>query len=402
MSGLEKPSAEFLTELEALRARVNELERIEIEYRRAEERLRLAEFSVDRTAMPTVWVGPDARVLRVNDAACRSLGYSRDELASMSVHDFDPDFPPQLWPDHWEELKQRGAMTFESRHRAKDGRVFPVEITVNYLKFGDQEYNFAFVRDITDRKQAEEALRTADRLAAVGTVVAGVAHELNTPLTTICGRADMLSGDRSLHEAARESADMIAQQAMRCGKIVEDLLGVARAGRLSLRSVRINALVKRCLDISRCTHHFDDVEIVEEYAPDIPETTADPYRLEQVFINIIRNAGDALRGAVAVRRLTVRTQRTTDHIRVEFTDTGPGIPDPGRVFDPFYTTKEVAGGTGLGLSVSLGIVQEHGGMLSAANTGRGARFTVTLPVRRFPSEEVRTPGRPEEPNTRRA
>jgi two-component system NtrC family sensor kinase len=237
-------------------------------------------------------------------------------------------------------------------------------------------------QDITDRKRAQEALRAADRLAAMGTVIAGVAHEIKTPLTAISGFAELLVKDRSLGAEARKAADRIIDQVMRCGKIVEDLLGFARARRVTFQRVQINTLIKRCLELSRSTHRFDDVEVVEEYDAELSETMADPYRLEQVFINIIRNAGDSLSEEAGVKRFTVRTQRLGDQIRAEFTDTGPGIVDPYKVFDPFYTTKVTGEGTGLGLSVSLGIVQDHGGTLTAENTGDGARFAVTLPVRR--------------------
>ncbi|HUU82044.1 MAG TPA: PAS domain S-box protein, partial [Phycisphaerae bacterium] len=126
--------------------------------KRAEEALRLTQFSVDRTADSVFWMGPDARFAYVNDAACRMLGYSRQELLHMTVHDVDPGFPPEIWPAHWSEIRDRGSFTVESRNRAKDGRVFPVEITVNFLEFEGKEYNCAYVRDITDRKRAEEAL----------------------------------------------------------------------------------------------------------------------------------------------------------------------------------------------------------------------------------------------------
>jgi PAS domain S-box-containing protein len=368
-------------ELERSRARVAELEQAAAERKRAEETLLLAQFTIDHAAMPTFWIGPDAQILRVNDAACRALGYSREQLLSKTVPDFDPDFPQEKWPVHWAELKQSGSMTFESHHRAKDGRVFPVEVFANYLAFKGQEYNVAFAREITDRKHAEQALRAADRLAAMGTVVAGVAHEINSPLTAIGGLAELLAKDRSLNAKGRDAAEAIVQQAIRCGRIVEDLLGFARAKRVALQPVQVNALVKRCLDLCRPTHRFDDVEIVEEYDADLPATMADPYRLEQVFINIIRNAGDILTSATSTKRLTVRSERLGKRIRVEFMDTGPGIADPGKVFDPFYTTKATGEGTGLGLSVSLGIVRDHGGNLTAENTKDGARFTVTLPVR---------------------
>ena len=127
---------------------------------------------MDHAADPVFWIAPDARVVYANSRACEQLGYSREELLAMTVHHFDPDFPAEVWPKHWEELKRRGSMTFESRHRTKDGRLFPVEITVNYLAFAGKEYNCASARDISDRKRAEEALaRERANLRAVFDVV---------------------------------------------------------------------------------------------------------------------------------------------------------------------------------------------------------------------------------------
>jgi diguanylate cyclase (GGDEF)-like protein/PAS domain S-box-containing protein len=129
---------------------------------RAEHALQLTQFSVDHTADAVFWMSPDGRFVDVNDAACRALGYSRGELLAMSVHDIDPDFPDEIWPDHWAEIKQRGSFTLESRHRSKGGRIFPVDVTVNYLEFNGKEYNCAFARDITERKRAEQALQESE------------------------------------------------------------------------------------------------------------------------------------------------------------------------------------------------------------------------------------------------
>jgi PAS domain S-box-containing protein len=128
------------------------------EQKTAQEALRLTQFATDHSSDPAFWMGPDARFFYVNDAACRSLGYSREELLNMRVHDIDPDFQEDIWPDHWKEVKQRGAFMMESKHRAKDGHTFPVEITVNYLAFEGREYNCAFARDITERRENQKAL----------------------------------------------------------------------------------------------------------------------------------------------------------------------------------------------------------------------------------------------------
>jgi PAS domain S-box-containing protein len=132
------------------------------ERKKAEEAMQFMQFSIDHTADAAFWMGKDARFTYVNDAACRALRYSRKELLNMSVQDIDPDFPAEVWPEHWKEVKRRGSFSFESHHRTKKGRVFPVEVTVNYLEFGGKEYNCAFAKDITERKKTEETLRESE------------------------------------------------------------------------------------------------------------------------------------------------------------------------------------------------------------------------------------------------
>jgi PAS domain S-box-containing protein len=130
--------------------------------RRAQEALKLTQFSVDYAVEGFFWIGPDARILQVNDAACRMLEYTREELMSMTVHDIDPNFPPEVWPAHWEELTQKGSLTFESKHWSRTGRVLDTEVTVNYLQYEGNEYNCTIVRDIGERKRADEALRESE------------------------------------------------------------------------------------------------------------------------------------------------------------------------------------------------------------------------------------------------
>ena len=131
--------------------------------KQAEDALRLTQFSVDHAADAVFWLGPDARFVYANIKACEQLGYSREELLSLTVHDIDPNYPAEGWPQLWEELRQCGSLTLESQHRTKDGRLFPVEITSNYLAFAGKEYSCASVRDISERKRAEESLRQAEQ-----------------------------------------------------------------------------------------------------------------------------------------------------------------------------------------------------------------------------------------------
>jgi len=133
------------------------------DFKQAEQTLHFTQFAIDRSADAAFWMGPDARFVYVNEAACRTLGYTRDELIKMTVHDIDPDFAQEVWPDHWAEVKRKGSFVIESCHRTKDGRIFPVEISANYLEFGGKEYNCAFARDISKRKQIEEAIQLSKR-----------------------------------------------------------------------------------------------------------------------------------------------------------------------------------------------------------------------------------------------
>jgi len=174
----------------------------------AEEMRQLTQFSVEHSGEPAFWMGPDARFIYVNRAASRSLGYTQKELLSMTVHDIDPDFPVEVWPDHWREVCERGSFTVESRHRTKEGRIFPVEITVNYLKFKGKEYNCAFARDITERKQAEDALKQSEATLSsifsaapigIGLVSNRVLKQVNDRLCSMIG----YSRDELIGKSAR-------------------------------------------------------------------------------------------------------------------------------------------------------------------------------------------------------
>ena len=146
-----------------VRARVKTLQEEVAERKRAEEALQMTQFSVDHAADTAFWIMPDARLAYANEAACRTLGYSRDELLKMTVHDIDSNFTPEIWPSHWQDIKTRRSFVVESCHRRKDGGLIPVEVTVNYLEFKGREYNFAFARDITERKRAEEEIGSVAR-----------------------------------------------------------------------------------------------------------------------------------------------------------------------------------------------------------------------------------------------
>jgi len=158
-----KTKKQLIKELRDIRQRNSHLEASEKKYIKSEEALRLMKFSVDKSADAVYLIGPDARFIYVNDAACESLGFSRKELLKMSVPDIDPDFPAEVWPDHWRELKKRKSFTIQSHHRTKKGKIFPVEIKINFLKLKGKEYNCAFARDVSVFEHSEEVLKESKK-----------------------------------------------------------------------------------------------------------------------------------------------------------------------------------------------------------------------------------------------
>jgi PAS domain S-box-containing protein len=196
--------------------------------KRAEQTLKLTQFTIDHITDSVFWIGPDARLLRVNDGACQNLGYSREELLSMTVHDVDPNFPAERWPSHWEELKEKGSIRFDTEHRTKDGKIFPVGIAINYVEFLGKEYNFAIARDITERRRMEEERLEKEKLQGVIEMAGATCHELNQPLQVVSGHSEILlreaSKDRRLYERTRT----IKQQVDRMAEITRKLQNITK------------------------------------------------------------------------------------------------------------------------------------------------------------------------------
>jgi len=361
---------------------VTERKQAEQAIRDSEERFR----GLFEATFEAIVIHADGIILDVNPAMEKLLGYPVSELIGRPVMNF---VAPESRDQVAAMIRTGASAPYEARSLGKDGRIIDVDVVGRDYTYRGRPARVTALRDITERKRAAEALRHADRLAALGTLIAGVAHELNNPLMALSGLAELLARNAKLPPTARELAADILEQSARCSRIVSDLLDFSRSRAVEHQPVQVNDLLKRCLALSRPDARFAGVEIIEEYDPAQPLTLADPYRLDQVFLNIIRNARDALQNAPGPRRFGIRTSGTATELRIDFTDTGPGISDPERVFDPFYTTKGTEGGTGLGLSVSFGIIREHGGRITARNLHPGARFTIHLPVRTPPAPRAK-------------
>jgi two-component system NtrC family sensor kinase len=237
--------------------------------------------------------------------------------------------------------------------------------------------------------KAHDQLINAEKLASLGRMAAGVAHELNSPLTGIVTFAHlMLRRIPPENNQDKEDLEVIIEQAERCSKIIKGLLGFSRKTSAEKTFVNINSLTENTISMVRNQAKFHNIKFNLAFDASIPQISTDPNQLQQVFINLLINAADAMneRGQVTVAtRVSADTSTGKKYVEIEFTDTGPGIPEEhlGKVFEPFFTTKPVGKGTGLGLAVSYGIVKKHGGNIFVrSEVGRGASFFVRLPVER--------------------
>ncbi len=362
--------------------------------RQAEQMLRLTQFTVDRCADAAFWIGQDARFFYVNEAACRSLGYTREDLLSMRVHDIDPDFPPAVWHNHWQQLRQEGSRTFESQHRAQNGRVFPVEITVNYLTYEGHEYHCVFARDITDRKHLEAQLRQAQKMEAVGTLAGGIAHDFNNILAAIMGFTELTQLMVRPESTVGQNLQQVHTASLRAKDLVQQILTFSRQNDQQRSPIQLHEIIREVLRLLRAslpTTIVINYHVIDERAV----VLADPTQLHQVLMNICANAEYAMRemgGILDVRLDTVNldipllTDRSTlppgAYVRLSIRDTGSGMePDTlERLFEPFYTTKPQGVGTGMGLAVVHGIMAEHNGAVTVESAiGEGTTFTLYLP-----------------------
>jgi two-component system NtrC family sensor kinase len=292
------------------------------------------------------------------------------------------------------------------RHALQTGE--PTSIEVDDLQLKKTLHIFSFpifdeggeakgtvhtVRDTTDDKALRLQLLQTEKLAAIGELVSGVAHELNNPLTSVMGYAQLLQAADVTPEI-RDDLRTIYQEAQRSAKIIENLLTFARKETTEKQYADVNQVLKDTLKLRSYQLTVDDVELSTELDQNLPWTMAAPHQLQQVFLNLINNAHQAVMGSPGRRSLSLRTETDGNVIRILIIDNGPGIPEEhlGKIFDPFFTTKDVGQGTGLGLSIAFGIVQEHGGRIWAESEPNiGTTFVVELPIVERPARGAPQP-----------
>ena len=345
----------------------------------------------------------DGTIRYESPAVRRILGYEPHELEGRRAFEFMPAEDVEKALALLGRLRgvSGATATLEFRFRHKDGSWRILEaIGKNMLDDPTLAGVLINSRDVTERRRIENELASqraarvqSDKLADMGTLLAGVAHELNNPLTVVTGYSSILR--QSLGDGpSRERLDKIAAAAERCVRIVRNFLALARQHPPERQVVRPNQIVREAVELLAYPLRVDNVEVRLELADDLPTLWADPHQLHQVVVNLITNAHHAMHGNASARRLTIRTRAADARVSLGVADTGPGIPPEilGRIFEPFFTTKPVGQGTGLGLPLCQGIIEGHGGILRVASRpGEGAVFTIELPVVTAPAGDAKRP-----------
>lgn len=369
------------------------------ERKRVEEALRMFQFCVDLAPDAVFWLERDGRFCYVNDRACESLGYSREELTHLHVWDIDPRFPKERMEEEWRQYQkgQIGTQHLETAHRRKDGTEFPIDVSSRHFWFGDTEFHVAFVRDITERKRAEEELRERrenekqrieselakvrdelirkTRLAALGQVSGSIAHDLRNPLGAVRNASYLLKRRLPKDQPALlDHLAIIEQEVIKADRIITSLLNITRARSPEKQPVDIGALVRAVWNRAL---HPQGVQLQIELPEEPFVVQADQDQLSQVLSNLLNNAVDAVDGE---GQCIVEAQREPQFDVLIVRDTGPGWPQEARekLFEPLVTTK--VSGTGLGLTICRQIVESHGGQIEAVDGDpQGAAIHIRLP-----------------------
>ena len=324
-----------------------------------------------------VVVGRDQRVIMVNKAFEHTFGLTQDRATGKEIGGIirSPAFIDKI-----AHVLANGLSQYQVEFRNKTSSL--ERVMVADVIGTQQNEVMAIINDITEEREMQERLYLTDRLASLGEMAAGIAHELNNPLTGVVALSQLML-EAGVPPEIKDDLEAISSEGQRAASVVKNLLSFARSHTLSAQPVEINAVITQVLSLRAYEHRVSNIEVVTHFAASLPEIVADHFQMQQVFLNIVLNAEQAMIESKGRGNLTVTTEKLDGMIRISFADNGPGIPPDiiNRIFDPFFTTKEVGKGTGLGLSICYGIVTKQGGRIYAqSQPGQGAAFIVELPI----------------------
>lgn len=360
------------------------------ERKQAEERMRLTQFAVDNCMDSSIWINAEGRLIYVNDVACQNLGYTREELLSMRIWDIDRDFTYPKFLEKWAALKAKGAVKFESLHRRKDGSTFPVEVSSNYLKYEDREYEVTFDRDITLRKRNEQEIFDAKAQAELYLDLMG--HDINNLNQVALGFLELaddtiISGGK-LGEENKELIEKPMVSLNSSSKLIDKVMKLRK---LKIKEPKLEH-VDVCNVLTRVKDKYSHVtgrDISINYMPPSECLVVANELIDEIFINLIENS---IKHSPPGRPLVIDIQQARvcedgkEYNRISIEDNGPGIPDnvKERLFTRFYRGKTLAKGKGLGLYLVKTLVENFGGKVRVedripGDPAKGSKFVVMMP-----------------------
>ncbi|MBM2831735.1 MAG: domain S-box-containing protein, partial [Dehalococcoidia bacterium] len=363
-------------------ANITERKRVEEELRRSHENFRR---SLDDSPLPIRIYRAGGTTVYANLLFLELFGC--DSIEEFNATPPEKRFTPESYGQHQQrkEARKRNGFVpsdYEGSIVRRNGEIRHLRVFRKEVLWNGESHFQHLCYDITERKQIQEQLMLADRMATIGELASGVAHELNNPLTSVIGFSQLLM-ERELPDDIKEDLGLVYSEAQRAAHIVKNLLTFARKHAPVRQLCQIHNILEDVLKLRAHDQKANNIEVNRRFASDLPEITVDYFQMQQVFLNIILNAEYFMAEAHHKGTLTITTKRFDNTVRISVADDGPGIAqeDLGKVFNPFFTMKEVGKGTGLGLSLCHGIVSEHGGSIYVrSQLGEGATFVVELPV----------------------
>ena len=379
------------------------------ELKKSHQTLELYLYGLDNARDALFIVKADASFKFVNEAACKILGYSREELTRLTVFDIDPEFPRDSWQAHWQELCEKGGLQIESSHRTREGKNIPVEISIKIFEFEGEFYQLSLARDLTERKQFEEErlalerqMLHAQKLESLGVLAGGIAHDFNNLLAAIIGNAEMGRRRMNPESPALTNLERIEQAAQRAADLAKQMLAYSGKGKFVVEAIDLNLLLEEMLHMLEVSISKKVVLRFNLHRP-LPSVEVDATQIRQILMNLVINASEAIGDKSGVIVVTTGCMDCDDsylhqiwldenlrpglYVYLEVADTGCGMDKAtlSKLFDPFFTTKFT--GRGLGMAAVMGIVRGHQGAIRVySEVGKGTTFKILLPADSRPVE----------------